>query len=256
MSSPIKVFVKSARGRVGIDKRVQAFAPVFAECVRKFNATYARKLLVRDSTELLPTHPRHVSSARARLGGLIEGVLCHILNAQLARAGFEESFSYNCITEYPDLYLRDKKGRVLLRLEVKALHDESFEGSSRFDTWTKHLQLENDLLIVVGWKWTEQADLLWPEIVIAESFSAAHIAHERDHGHRLRGGTFGANGEPFILAKKTKRASPDQGNYGKLMRIVHMDRIGKVKLHHDVVRFAALLNMLYPNSPKLREQKK
>jgi hypothetical protein len=252
MSSPIKAFLKLAQGRASIDERVQAFVPVFAEVVKQFNAAYSRKLLVRDSTELLPSHPRHVSSARARLGSLIEGVLCHILNTQLVHAGFAGSFAYNCVTEYPDLYLRDIDGRVLLRFEVKALHDESDEGSSRFDTWTKHLQLENDFLIVIGWKWTGLEDLFWPEIIIAESFSAVHIAQERDRGHRLRSGTFGANGEPFILAKKTKRASPDQGNYGKLMRIVHKDQIKKSKLHHDVIRFAALLNKLYPNSPKMR----
>lgn len=252
MSTAIKDLVKVAKRRTGIKQRVRAFSRVLGECVAEFNAKHSRRILPRDSTEILPSHPRHVSSARARLGALIEVVLCHILNTKLFRAGLEESFAFNCVTEYPDLYLRDKAGKVRLRLEVKALHNESDEGASRFDTPTKHLQLENDILIVIGWKWVSAGSISWPRIIAAKCFPAALIAHERDHGHKLRKGTFGPNGEPFVISSNSGKPIADQGNFGKLMRLVHMDRVKHKGLAREVIDFLSLLNGLYPDSVKAR----
>jgi len=241
-------FINAAQAN--LEPRLKVFRALLVEAVNRFNAGVGRKLFVRKDDEQLPTHSKHVSSVRARMGSLLEYELTSILNDLLHVQNPTLSFTYNYVTEYPDIYLRDANGNRLLRIEFKTLHDEADEGASRFDTWTKMLRQHEDIIVVAGWHWVAAGILSWPEIIAAEAVSGWHLAQERDWGHKKRGGTFGPNGEPYVTGKRTGRARLDQGNYGKLQRIVHRGRCNCVGLNSDVKKFLDLLNRIYPDSPK------
>lgn len=229
-----------------------SFRRLLDQSVRIFNSRHAEALLLRASDEQLPTHPRHVASVRARMGTLLEVIFVTLWNEALKGVTNRWRIAFNYVTEYPDLYLRDDKGKVHLRLETKALHDEADEGAARFDNWTKLIHRDEDILIVLGWKWHEverdRAVAAWPEVIRWEAVSAWEIAQERDKRHRIVGGTFGPQGQPFVRSSRTGRMKKDPGNYGKLKRIVHLSRRNS-HLHEDVRRLLGLIDALYPKNP-------
>ncbi|GIX49460.1 MAG: hypothetical protein KatS3mg131_3671 [Candidatus Tectimicrobiota bacterium] len=142
-----------------------------------FNQDYSPRYLLKLTTEVVPTHPRDVAVVRARMGTLIEFALAVSWNeaAKSSRnAGWRVSMNY--VTEYPNLYLRDDRGTIRLRLETKCLHDEADEGAARFDVLTPLIDRSMDVLVVVGWKWVSSGSIVYPSIIIAEAFSAYELA--------------------------------------------------------------------------------
>ncbi len=225
--------------------------PVTETLLQVFNRYHGRRYLVRLASEVVPTHPKYVSSVRARMGMLMELHLAAIWN-DLIEAGTEATWrvSNNYVTEYPNLYLRNQYGKVFLRIETKALHDEADEGAARFDVPTPLIDESLDILVVVGWKWRTvgagNRALSFPEIVGGATVSAMEIARERDRRFRALGGTFRSGGLPYVRSKKTGKWVPDPGNYGKLNRIVHSSR-RQSDLSHEIKVFQALLKQVYPH---------
>jgi len=228
---------------------LDSFRTLLDQSVRVFNVRVGEALLVRTTDEQLPTHPKHIASVRARMGTLLEAIFVTLWNEELKKETERWSITFNYVTEYPDLYLRDNSGKVHFRLETKTLHNEADEGAARFDTWTKLIHRNEDILVILGWKWREAVRdgvvLAWPEIVKSEALSAWALAQERDKRLKIVGGTFGPQGQPFVCSSRTGKMIPDPGNYGKLKRIVHHSRRGE-ELHVDVSRLLGLLTLLYP----------
>lgn len=227
------------------------FRALVQEGVLHFNKTYSARTLIRLSTEVVPNHPRDVTAVRGRMGTLLELGLAQMWNEFLATAADPEwRVTVNYVTEYPDLYLRNERGDIALRIETKALHDEADEGAARFDTLTPLIDESLDVLVVVGWQWKHArpsaAQVSYPFIFAADAFSAMEVARERDTRFRITGGVFRSGGRPFVRPKKARRKyKADPGNYGKLNRIVHRTRPWDA-LSEEVRRLITLLSEIFP----------
>lgn len=125
--------------------------------------------------------------------------------------------------QFPDFYIRGPNGEVLLRIEAKALHDESAEASARFDLPTREIQPSDDLLLYMVWalRTTPVVPRLeYPKVLEALVVPAIDIAEERDRRQVLAGGRIDAHtGEPQAPPTWKKDT-----NFGKVARIVHNSR--------------------------------
>ncbi len=241
---------RDLRRRTTLPQALPRVERVVKALFQVFNQRYNSRYLVRLATDVIPTHPRYVSAVRARMGTLIEIFLAVIWNEFIEHGSNPDwRLSANYVTEYPNLYLRDQKGSIQLRIETKALHNEADEGAARFDVPTPLIDPSLDVLIVAGWKWhtegTGARALLCPEIVDGATLSAMEVAKERDTRFRVLGGSFRPGGLPYVRSKNTGKWVPDPGNYGKLNRIIHSSR-REEELSSEVKALQRLLRTVYP----------
>jgi hypothetical protein len=246
--------IGAVKSGVRVPAVLQVFREFLAEGNRVLNDDYSPRVLVRRVSDPIPTHPRHVADVRGRMGTLLEAGLAGIWN-EFIKASAEPLWriTVNYVTEYPDLYVRDPDGAEVMRIEVKALHDEADEGAARFDAPTPMIDEGLDILVILGWCWAKSArgkiPLAYPTVRVYDALGAKEVARERDTRFQLTGGRFKAGGVPYVRAKFMRTLRPDPGNYGKLNRIIHKSRRPE-DLTDDVRRLADLLTTLYPNRRK------
>ena len=236
------------------------FDTVVQEAAQAVNQQFAVRRLVKGTRDVdpLPTHPRQLSSYRTRIGTMLEYAISTEVDKIIrAESGNDYYFTFAVAHEYPDFYFRDDTLAQLLRIEMKAVDAESDEQAARFGVPTMHIQPENDLLLFLGWEWqTLYSDNVaigeYPHIFATLVVPAKDIVEERDVRLALSGGKI--KGKQVLVPKKGKPGmfGPDQGNYGKLWRLVHRSRRTSEDLSPAVQRFLDFLRTVDKHSPRNR----
>lgn len=190
----------------------------------RYNSEFGPRYFGRPPVEPVPTDPRRLTDFRSRLGALIEYGLGVTLDAL-----FQEDFgpglrwSFVVANQYPDFYVRDLPGGILLRIDCKLLHDESDEYSARFALPVADIAPEEDLLLYGAWQWRTMSwgghPLVYPHVLELLVVPAIDVAEERDRHLAIRGGRIESDGRAIV----PPNWAPDT-NYGKINRIVHRDR--------------------------------
>lgn len=112
---------------------------------------------------------------------------------------------------------------------MKAVDADSDEQSARFEVLSSLINAEEDLVVMVGWAWRNDAladgtPFEYPEIFSYVVIPAAELAQERDTSVALRGRRVDEAGI-FVPSKKYPgELTPDPHNAGKILRIVHQSR--------------------------------
>ncbi|MCW8810911.1 MAG: hypothetical protein OQJ93_07585 [Ignavibacteriaceae bacterium] len=210
------------------------------------------------STEPLPTDTRQLSSFRTRIGTMLE----YALSTELDRIIREHNgdgfyFTFAVSHEYPDFYLRDNTLARLLRIEMKAVDADSDEQAARFGVPTVEIENDNDLLLLVGWKWEplliEEKEIgEYPHIFVSMVLPAKDIVSERDKRLEIAGGKI--EGREVLVPKRgqSDQFVVDPGNYGKFWRLVHGSRRNSKDLAPSVNRFLEFLKIIDEQSPNSR----
>lgn len=98
--------------------------------------------------------------------------------------GDEYFLTFAVAHEFPDLYMRDKNRKPLLKIEMKAVDAESDEQAARFDVLLENLDPHRDFILFIGWKWETKYtdDVTWecPEIFTFAFVSAYDLGVVRD----------------------------------------------------------------------------
>jgi len=171
-----------------------------------------------------------LSSYRTRLGTMLEYALStHIDKAIERHFGADLRLTFAVAHEYPDFFVRDAVLGPRIRIEMKAVDKDSDEQAARFEVLTGLIQGNKDVVVLVGWEWRacklrNKTECEYPEIFSYVVVPAAALASERDISVKLRGGRIEDNA--IMVRSKTKPGtlSKDQGNAGKVLRIVHKSR--------------------------------
>lgn len=227
MDYPLLNLIMTRSG--GLQPVVDALNDLLENARLRYNSEIGPRVFGRLPTETVPTAPRQLTEFRARVGGLIEHVLGMIVDDMLGEEHRERlRLSFVVSHQYPDFYVRNEAGQVLLRIECKALHVESDEYSARFATPTAVISAVDDVLIYVAWQWKEVAlaghPLVFPEVVEGLCVPAIEIAQERDLRLQRVGGRIAENGEPYVPSRTAPDRWNKDTNFGKIDRIVHRSR--------------------------------
>ena len=236
------------------------FDRVVDSAAKEVNRVFAVRRLAKGTrdAEPLPTDTRQLSSYRTRIGTMLEYAISTEVDKIIrAEAGDGYYFTFAVAHEYPDFYFRDDALARLLRIEMKAVDAESDEQAARFGVPTVHIESENDLLLFVGWEWTPiHTDGVevgeYPHIFATLVVPAQDIVEERDVRLALSGGKI--EGDQVLVPKRGKPGEfgLDQGNYGKLWRLVHGSRRESEGLSPAVQRFLDFLRAVDEHSPRNR----
>lgn len=231
----------------GLQPVVGALNSVLQAAVVHYNSETGPRAFGRPPTEKIPTNPRQLTDFRGRIGGLIEYAFGIVIDQMLEEDEAELVFAFDVIQQYPDFYLRGPEGDVLLRIDFKALHDESDEYSARFDLPLADIRTDDDLLIYVAWRWNERQrigrSITFPEVLEGLCVPAIEVATERDLRLLATGGQIGADGKPYVRARQRKGGQSTTNpwsldtNFGKIDRIIHSSRRPE-DLTGNMLRFA------------------
>ena len=137
---------------------------------------------------------------------------------------------------------------------MKAVDAELDEQAARFSTPTVLIDADKDMLLLIGWKWTdlEHREKIigeFPYIFAGVILPASEIAAERDVRLEITRGKI--EGEKVLVYSEKKRDFvPDPGNYGKLWRIVHRTRRNTENLSATVRLFEDFLKKVDEHSPR------
>lgn len=199
-------------------------ADLVSAAVVRFNSEFGLRYFGRPLGESVPTERRRLTEFRGRLGLLIEYGLGTTMDSILHEdygASLRLSFVVN--QQFPDFYLRGGGGAILLRLDCKALHDESAEYSARFELSRSRIDPARDFLLYIAWKWKRGTlggtELTYPHVEEGLVVPAIEIADERDLHLAARGGSFLDDGTPVVPPLMNVDT-----NFGKINRIVHGSR--------------------------------
>lgn len=248
-----------SQSKSNIEEISKYFNELLAEAIQRVNADFSPQRLSKRPrhVEPLPTDKRQLSSYRTRIGTMLEYALSTEMNAIIKeRYGDKYLLTFATAHEYPDFYFRDDTLTSLLRIEMKTVDAESDEQAARFSTPTVMIDADKDMLLLIGWKWMvlEQAEKIigeFPHIFAGVILSAGEIAAERDVRLEITRGKI--EGEKVLVYSKGKKDFvPDQGNYGKLWRIVHRTRRNTENLSNTVRLFEDFLKKIDEHSPRNR----
>ncbi|HFA49413.1 MAG TPA: hypothetical protein ENJ95_10405 [Bacteroidetes bacterium] len=248
-------------------KDIEEIALWFDELVKivsdNINKEFSPRRLVKGNRteEPLPTNTRQLSSFRTRIGTMLEYALSTEIDRIIREHNGEEFyFTFAVSHEYPDFYLRDNTLTSVLRIEMKAVDAESDEQAAKFGVPTLDIENENDLILLVGWKWKKiLSDKIeigeYPFIFTSLVIPAKDIVEERDKRLKLTGGKI--EGRQVLVPKRGQSDVfvPDPGNYGKLWRLIHRKRRNAEGLSPAVKRFLDFLKIIDEHSPNNRFKK-
>lgn len=234
--------LNAARTRaIGEDTLPDALNALIPAIVARYNSEIAPRLLSRLPTEELPQDPRAASSFRSRVSLLVEYFAIELLADFLLDDGPGLNVTYNTTNEFADFYVRDERWSVLLRIDIKTLHDLSAEASARFRELQTELREHDDYVLFIGWQWKEithaGVNVIVPAMIDGLFLPALELAAERDLRQTLSGGSFDAVGRALAAS-----GEPDS-NFGKLNRIVHNTRVGHPDLAPRLSRLLALMHV-------------
>jgi hypothetical protein len=157
-----------SQSKSDIEEISKYFNELLAEAIQRVNADFSPQRLSKRprQAEPLPTDKRQLSSYRTRIGTMLEYALSTEMNVIIKeRYGDKYLLTFATVHEYPDFYFRDDTLTSLLRIEMKAVDAESDEQAARFSTPTVLIDAGKDMLLLIGWKWT---DLEQDEKIIGE----------------------------------------------------------------------------------------
>ena len=164
---------------------------------------------------------------------MLEYAISTYVDAEIRRM-FDEDLrlTFAVAHEYPDFFVRDAILGRRVRVEMKAVDAESDEQSARFSVLSSLIEGEKDIVVLVGWHW--QVATLdngtaceYPRIFSFVTIPAAELVGERDKSVHLRGGRVDETGIYVPSKKKPGQLTPDKGNAGKILRLVHQNRRGE-----------------------------
>lgn len=164
-----------------------------------------------------------------RVGLLLEYGLAQVWNRALENSEFR--CTYVVANQFADFTLRDGAHVPLLRVEVKALHTLADEKSANFASPLRIIRPRGDVLTILLWDWKEWVDgetaVCSPRVVDSCGVNAYSIASARDQGwlRSKRGSSrFKAIDTSGPVIKTTAALKDEEGNFGKLSRIVSPQR--------------------------------
>lgn len=228
--------------------------------VQNVNETFSPRRLSKQTREIepLPIEQRKLSSYRTRLGTMLEYGLSTEIEKVLHNINGDEFFlTFAVAHEFPDFYLRDKDRKPILKLEMKAVDADSDEQAARFNVLLEHLDVDRDFILFIGWKWEEQEtnELKWESpLIFTFAFVSAHdLGVVRDARLLATGGKI-ENGEVLVPSTKNPGTfTKDQGNYGKLWRIIQSKhRQESNDLGPHALEFLRFLDEVNKHSPRDR----
>ena len=195
----------------------------------KLNEPGTRRRMALYGGDRVPENERNLTDVRNRMSLLIEYKLAWVGNDILEEHGITDLFWTNVVANrFPDLEVRDVRGRRGVRVEVKCLEAVAEEKSANFDTLKKDLNPNTDYIVVFIWEWLrDQAAIAWdraPKILRAFVFHAASLAELRDFNwlgnppNTLGDGLQGFDLR-YAVNCRTGQYNQEEGNYGKLLRI-------------------------------------
>ena len=177
-----------SQSKSDIEEISKYFNELLAEAIQRVNTDFSPQRLSKRPrhVEPLPTDKCQLSSYRTRIGTMLEYALSTEMNAIIKeRYGDKYLLTFATAHEYPDFYFRDDTLTSLLRIEMKAVDTESDEQAARFSTPTVLIDVNKDMLLLIGWRWMdlEQSEKIigeFPHIFAGVILSAGEIAAERD----------------------------------------------------------------------------
>lgn len=233
MGYGLKNLIQTRAG--GLQPVVDAINDLVRDATVRYNSEVGPRALGRSPSETLPLYRKQLTAFRTRVGTVIEYTLGIIIDEMLQDDAEGLIFSYVVVHQYPDFYVRAADRTILLRIDFKALHNESDEYSARFATSQADLSPNDDVLIYVAWEWRQIAagstEVVYPAVLETLCVPAIEVALERDLRLVHTGGRMDSDGKPWVPAKNTKTGEPPKNpwssdtNYGKIDRIVHGSRI-------------------------------
>ena len=139
---------------------------------------------------------------------------------------------------------------------MKAVDAESDEQAARFSTPTILIDVDKDMLLLIGWKWRnleQDGEIIgeFPYIFAGVILSAGEIAKERDVRLEITKGKI-EGGKVLVYSEKKKEFVPDPGNYGKFWRIIHHTRLNAEDLSDTIRQFKHFLEEVDEHSPRNR----
>jgi len=233
---------------------------IVEKAIREVNVSFAVRRLAKldTSEELLPKARRQLSSYRTRLGTIIEYAVSSEID-RILRTYYEGRLSLTFVVahEYPDFYLRGIDLKVLSRLEMKAVENESDEQAARCDFPTEKIDPDRDFVLFMGWEWKkEKSDngVCWehPFIFAHVLVPAVEIARERDLRLFSIGGKIEDGSVLVPSTKERGKMVPDPGNYGKFWRIVKRSRWRASDLSSYIKKFLKFQKVVDDHSPRKR----
>ncbi len=223
---------KVSDGGMSIDDIAEFISTLMVQAVNRVNEKFSpRQLAKRDrKVEPLPIDRRQLSSYRTRLGTMLEYALSTYMDSEI-EASFHSSLrlTFAVAHEYPDFFVRDGALVPQIRIEMKAVDRDSDEQAARFEVLSGLIQGDKDVVILVGWEWKTASlesgsSCEYPNIFAFVVVPAADLANERDQSIVLRGGQVSETGIVVRSKKMPGELTKDQGNAGKILRIVHQKR--------------------------------
>jgi len=209
-----------------LDFLADEFIPAVVE---RLNEPGTRRRMALYGGDRIPENERNLTDVRNRMSLLIEYKLAWISNDVLEAHGIRDLFWTNVVANrFPDLELRDDRGRRGVRVEVKCLQAIAEEKSANFDTLKKDLNPNADYIVVFIWEWfSDQAAIFWdraPKVLRAFVFHASSLAELRDYNWLDNppndlGGGFQGFDLRYAVNCRQGRYNQEEGNYGKLLRI-------------------------------------
>ena len=230
-------------------------ATVLPAAVREFNEVVAPARFSKRprAEEPLPLGRRQLSSYRTRLGTMLEYSLSSLIHRGLRSAGFDDHrLTFVSAHQYPDFIWRSADNRRIFRFEMKAVDAESDEHAARFDAPTNLIAPDQDVLLLLAWKWHSETKGEYPVIFSTCCIAATELAHERDLRLVKTGGRIDGDTVLVPSSRIIGKMVPDPGNYGKLWRIIPKERIAKGQLSPGAQEFVRFLRELDASATRKR----
>lgn len=207
-----------------ISKRISLLnKDIFPEIVNQINNSISANRLSRLSKEEepVPDHSRNLTEIRTRVGLLLEFNLASTIEEYLPD---EHKATYGTSQAHADIVLRDRQYQPTIRLEVKALEDIAEEKAANYKDLVHSIDPNKDILAIFLWGWKEDeidgVNHVYPKLYSLEAFRMKQIALSRDLlWMRNSNENLVDIGGP-VLEKGSKDLKEEEGNMGKLTRIV------------------------------------
>lgn len=202
---------------------------VFPNIVEEFNHGDAADRLTRltQDVEPVPNHSRNVTEVRSRVGLLLEFNLGIVIEEYLPD---EHVVSYGASQAHTDLVLRGPDRKPTIRLEVKAIEDIAEEKAASYEDMVHSIDPQNDVLAIFTWGWkvdhTNGTETRIPQLYDLRAFEMKEISMARDllwMQDSNRGNKNMMDISMPVIQKGSEELKEEEGNMGKLTRIVDQD---------------------------------
>lgn len=226
-SESLRSFLSSGEEPLSTLKWLQKkFLPL---ALHRLNHSDSCKRLALYGGDRIPENERNLTDFRNRISLIIEYEFARVITAILTEAGVGDLFcAYVVANRFPDLEIRNTKGELGLRFEVKCLQSTAEEKSANFSTLRKDIQPSADFIVVFLWDWrSDCTDTQWdraPYVSDVFIFNASTLATLRDCYWLNKppsdlGGGYQGFDIRYAVNCKAGAYHEEEGNLGKLLRL-------------------------------------